>query len=316
MSQNKNWLPLVLLIILSVIWGSSFLLVKIGLEVLTPIQLAAIRIAISGLVFLPFVFSHIKKIKKEDLKFALLAGLLGNFFPAFLFASAQTHVDSSIAGALNATTPLFTLIIGGIFTSMVLNKSKILGVVIGLIGALCIVLGKSLQPLLSGEQAVFQFEGDVKYSLLVILATVFYGSNINLIKTKLSHYKAIVISTLPLFFVSIPSSIILAMSDWSNLNTVANSQIIRSVGAVVVLGLIGTSLGLYLFNRMIQLSGPVFSSSVTYFIPIVAVVLGFLDGERILWIQLGGMALILTGVYLLNRARSTEDSGQPAQSDG
>ncbi|MBO6516565.1 MAG: DMT family transporter, partial [Bacteroidia bacterium] len=165
-------------------------------------------------------------------------------------------------------------------------------------------------------QAVFQFEGDVKYSLLVILATVFYGSNINLIKTKLSHYKAIVISTLPLFFVSIPSSIILAMSDWSNLNTVANSQIIRSVGAVVVLGLIGTSLGLYLFNRMIQLSGPVFSSSVTYFIPIVAVVLGFLDGERILWIQLGGMALILTGVYLLNRARSTEDSGQPAQSDG
>ncbi|MBO6518218.1 MAG: DMT family transporter, partial [Bacteroidia bacterium] len=154
MSQNKNWLPLVLLIILSVIWGSSFLLMKIGLEVLTPIQLAAIRIAISGLVFLPFVFSHIKKIKKEDLKFALLAGLLGNFFPAFLFASAQTHVDSSIAGALNATTPLFTLIIGGIFTSMVLNKSKILGVVIGLIGALCIVLGKSLQPLLSGEQAV------------------------------------------------------------------------------------------------------------------------------------------------------------------
>ena len=305
MSRNSRLLPYLLLATLAIIWGSSFMLMKIGLVALTPVQLAAFRLSVGGLVFLPFVYRHFKRLEKSDRKFVILAGLIGNGIPAFLFAIAQTKVDSSIAGALNALTPLFTLIIGALFTSMVLNKSKITGVVVGLIGAVAIVLGKAIHARITGEGEQLSFTGDdVIYSLLVVLATVLYGSNINLIKTKLAHYKAVVISTLPLFFMSIPSTLILAFSDWSNLEVVAQPQVYRSFGAIAILALLGNSLSLFLFNRLIQTSGPVFASSVTYFIPIVALLLGWFDNERILAIQFAGMLLILGGVYLLNRGRT------------
>lgn len=304
MAQNKNWLPFLLLVTLSIIWGSSFLLMKIGLQVLTPIQLAAIRISIAGLVFMPFALKHIKRLNKEDRKYALLAGLIGNGIPAFLFALAQTKVNSSLAGVLNATTPLFTLLIGALFTSMVLTSSKIVGVIIGLVGAVIIVLGKVIGGLITGEQSLLE-ETNIAYTLLVVLATVCYGANINLIKSKLSQYKAIIISTIPLSFIALPGILILLFSDWSNVQSVEAAQVTRAIGATAILALVGTSLGLFLFNRLIQISGPVFSSSVTYFIPVVALILGVLDGERILGIQAIGMLLILTGVYLLNRAART-----------
>lgn len=277
---------------------------KIGLQVLTPIQLAAIRISIAGLVFMPFALKHIKRLNKEDRKYALLAGLIGNGIPAFLFALAQTKVNSSLAGVLNATTPLFTLLIGALFTSMVLTSSKIVGVIIGLVGAVIIVLGKVIGGLITGEQSLLE-ETNIAYTLLVVLATVCYGANINLIKSKLSQYKAIIISTIPLSFIALPGILILLFSDWSNVQSVEAAQVTRAIGATAILALVGTSLGLFLFNRLIQVSGPVFSSSVTYFIPVVALILGVLDGERILGIQAIGMLLILTGVYLLNRAART-----------
>ncbi len=280
------------------------MLMKLGLKALTPIQMAAIRISVCGIVFLPFVYRHFKKLDKPDRKFVLIAGIIGNGTPAFLFAIAQTHVNSSVAGALNATTPMFTLLIGAIFTSMVISKSKILGVIIGLVGALAIVLGKVVHNAWQGGGDAISMNGDVSYSLLIVLATVLYGANINIIKTKLSHYKATIISTLPLFFISIPGIIIVLSLDWSNLDHVSSKQITQSLAAVIVLGLVGTSFALYLFNRLIQLSGPVFASSVTYFIPFVALILGIFDGEKVLLVQIAGMVLILTGVHLLNKART------------
>ncbi len=299
MSERNTWLPYLLLIMLALIWGSSFILMKEGLKVMSSIQMAAYRIALSGAIFSPFVFNHFKKIAKSDRKYVLLAGLMGSAIPSFLFAFAQKEISSSLAGVLNALTPIFTLLIAAIFTSLILSKSKIVGVVIGFLGAMALILSKYF----SGNSTLTFFESieEVKYALLVIIATLMYGSNINLIKTKLSHYKAFVIATTPIFLVSIPAMIILLFTDWSNLDLYESEQIFKSFGAVSALAIFGTAISLILFNRLVQLSGPVFASSVTYFIPFVALFLGYKDGENIGWMQLVGMILILIGVYLINK---------------
>ncbi len=306
MQEQKSWLPYVLLVVLALIWGSSFILMKEGLKVMTSVQMAAYRISVCGLVFFPFVLKHFKRIEPKDRKYALLAGLMGSGIPAFLFAIAQQHINSSLAGILNAMTPIFTLIIAVVVTKLVLPKTKFIGVIIGFLGALAIIIGKMY---VAGADSSTPAFTDIKYVLMVVLATLLYGSNINLIKNKLAKYNAFVIATTPLFMISIIAMLIMAFTNWSNISEYPSEQVYKSFGAVTALAILGTSLSLILFNRLVQLSGPVFASSVTYFIPFVAVFFGLLDGEEVIWIQLVGMSLILTGVYLINR----KTSQKPAQ---
>jgi drug/metabolite transporter (DMT)-like permease len=180
----------------------------------------------------------------------------------------------------------------------VLPKTKVIGVIIGFLGALAIIIGKMYT---AGEGIGTPGFGDIKYVLMVVLATLLYGSNINLINNKLAKYNAFVIATTPLFMISLIAMVIVAFTDWSNVSEFSNEQIYKSFGAITALAILGTSMSLILFNRLVQLSGPVFASSVTYFIPFVAVFFGLLDGETVIWIQLVGMALILGGVYLINK---------------
>jgi len=291
--KRENFLPILLLFILSVIWGSSFILMKEGLKAMSGVQVAALRLSIGGLVFSPFIYRFLKRIEKGDLKYVILAGVLGNGIPAFMFAIAQTQVDSGVAGALNALTPLFTILIGYLFGVIVLNVSKVGGVVIGLVGALAIILGKN--------EEVLSFSNG--YSLLVVAATMCYGANINLIKGKLYKYHPMVITALPLFFISVPSIIILLTSDFQPVFEYSQNQLIWSFTAIALLALLGNSLSLVLFNRLIQLSGPVLASSVTYFIPVVAMIWAIADNEKISRIQYLGLVLILCGVYLVNKRK-------------
>ena len=298
MKEDKSWLPYILLATLAIIWGSSFILMKEGLKVMTSIQMASFRIAVCGVVFFPFVLKHFKRIEPKDRKFALLAGVMGSGIPALLFALSQKHINSSLAGILNALTPVFTVLIAVIFTKLVLSKSKVIGVVVGFIGAMAIIIGKMAN---AKENNISIESSQVQYIMMVVLATILYGANINLIKNKLAKYNAFVIATTPLFMISIIAMIIMTVTDWSNIQEYEQSQVIKSFGAITALAIFGTSLSLILFNRLVQLSGPVFASSVTYFIPFVAVFFGLLDGETVLWVQILGMGLILTGVYLINR---------------
>ncbi|MCB9246432.1 MAG: DMT family transporter [Flavobacteriales bacterium] len=285
-----RFLPYLLLTVLALIWGSSFILMKEGLKALNPVQMAAFRISISGAVFWPIAFKHIKSIKQEDLKWAVLAGFMGNGIPAFLFAIAQTRVSSSMAGALNALTPLFTLLIAFFFTKYVLGLTKILGVLTGLAGALILILLKS-----DGTM-----QGDFAFGFLIVLATLCYGGNINLIKNKLSSYRPLVIASVPLFSVSVICVALFILSGGPDVVFSGDAQATRSALAIVVLAILGTSVGLVLFNRLIQLTGAVFSSSVTYLIPVVALFIGWIDGEQVGVVQLIGLLLILTGIYLIN----------------
>jgi len=289
----KRFLPFALLVILALIWGSSFKLIKEGLIALSPLQLAGLRIGIAGMVFWPVVFSHMRKLRKEDIKWAILAGFLGSGIPAFLFAIAQTKVNSSAAGALNAMTPLFTLIIAAAFTGYQMTRPKVFGVLTGLIGSLLIIFIRS-----DGN-----FEADFKFALLIVLATICYGANINLIKAKLISYKPLVIATVPLFAVSVASLIAFFGSGGMEVLSDVQGQNLRSAAAIVFLGILGTSVALILFNRLIQLTDALFSSSVTYLIPVVAMVIGWMDHEDISSYQIIGLVLILLGIYLINRRK-------------
>ncbi len=291
--NRVNFLPILLLFILSVIWGSSFILMKEGLKAMSGVQVAALRLSIGGLIFSPFIYKFLKKIEKGDLKYVILSGILGNGIPAFLFAIAQTQVDSGVAGALNALTPLFTILIGYFFGVIVLNVSKVGGVAIGFLGAMAIILGKN--------DEVLTFSSG--YSLMVVAATICYGANINLIKGKLYKYHPMVITALPLFFIAIPSLFILLTSDFQPVFEYSQNQLIWSFTAIALLALLGNSLSLVLFNRLIQISGPVLASSVTYFIPVVAMIWALADNEKISGIQYLGLVLILGGVYLVNKRK-------------
>jgi drug/metabolite transporter (DMT)-like permease len=291
--KNHKLYPIFLLVILAVIWGSSFILMKEGLKTFNSWQVAAYRIFIAGLVFTPFTFKYLKQIKKSDRVILLVAGLVGSGIPAFLFTYAQMTINSSTAGALNALTPIFTLLIGVLFLGIAMDKLKLLGVIIGLSGALALIL---LKP--GG-----QFQSATFHGFLIILATLMYGVNVNLIKIRLSAYNSWAIASLPLIFMFIPSLMMLFfVCNDIEFDRVNSYQGWVSFVSVNILGLVGTAFSLVLFNKLIKITDAVLASSVTYLIPIVAMFWGFVSGETIGYLQLIGLGLILIGVAVIRKS--------------
>jgi drug/metabolite transporter (DMT)-like permease len=289
--ENKSlgWL---LLISLSVIWGSSFILMHEGLKYFTPTQLASFRLSLVGLLFLPFGMHGIRFVEKKDIKWFALAGLLGNFIPAYCFAIAITHIQSSTAGALNSLTPFFTLISGILLFSKKFNKYKSIGIAIGMIGALILII---LKP---GGGA----ETNYLYGLLIIAATLLYGINVNIIETKLSKYDPVKISTIPLSLIFFPAVLCLIYFNFP-LTEMLNPVYIKGTMYISTLGLIGTGLGLILFNRLIQISTGLFASTVTYMMPVVSSFWGVYNNEPIGPIQILSFCLILLGVLLVRKIK-------------
>lgn len=272
------------------IWGSSFILIKRGIEAFSPLQVGAFRLMMAGIVLLPIFIIWLPKAKKKNYGWFFLSGLLGNGLPAVLFSLAQTQLSSSIAGALNSLTPMFALLIGVLVYKIPMDRNKILGVVVGLLGALALIL--------LGEKA--QFRGDLAYASLVILAALLYGINVNLIKEKFSESKPMVIAAFPIVFMAIPSFFILLFTGYFEIN-LFEGQALESAGALTILAVFGTAISLIGFNYLIQMTNAVFASLTTYIIPIVALMWGVWDGETITLYQIGGMVLILLGVLLVRK---------------
>ena len=275
--------------VLSIIWGSSFKLMKFGMEALSPYQVAALRMISAGLILLPFTITAIKKIPKNKIGLVMLSGLLGSFFPAFLFCIAETKIDSSLAGILNALTPLFTVIIGVSFFRVEVSRQKYIGVIVGFIGLMLLFL--------VGGNVTLNY---LSYALLVLLATFFYGINVNLIGSYMNKIGSLNIASLAFTFLIIPSSIILWYTGYFNLPLLAKEYLTATV-ASIILGVFGTAIASVLFYVLVKRAGGLFASTVTYGIPFVAVFLGLLDGEFITLLQVGCLAIILVGVYLANK---------------
>lgn len=282
-SKQLKW---VLLSILSLIWGSSFILIKKGLIGLTPIQLGSLRIIFAGIFLILVGFKSLSKISFQQWKFIALTALFGTFIPAYLFAIAQTEIDSSVSSILNSLTPLNTLILGSLAFGLHFRRNQIIGVIIGLIGSALLILNGAMNH---PEQNYY-------YALLVIIASVCYATNVNLVKKHLSGMAPLSITTGNFLVMLFPATLILFFTDF--LDVVSMPQVQHSMLFIVILGVIGTGIANIIFFKLIQLSSPVFATSVTYLIPIVAFFWGLLDNEMLTPIQFFGAFIILIGVYL------------------
>lgn len=276
-------------IALSVIWGSSFILMKEGMHALSAYQVASIRILSAGLVLTPFALKALKQVPRNKWLLVILSGLLGNFFPAYLFCIAETEIDSSLAGILNALTPMFTILVGISFFQLKANSTKILGVIIGFVG-LCLLM-------LSGKEVSFN---NLSYAGLVLLATLFYGINVNMVGRYMKEVGSLNIASLAFVFLIIPSSIILYITGYLNM-ALLDSSVLKATSASFILGVLGTAFASIIFYMLVKRAGTLFASMVTYGIPFVAVFWGLLDGEQITLLQVGCLGVILCGVYLVNK---------------
>ncbi len=290
-AANKKWIYLILL---ALIWGSSFILIKKGLIGLTPIQLGALRIVVSGLVLLVFGFKRLKPITKIQWKWIAVSSIFGSFIPVFLFSVAQTQIDSVITSILNSLVPLNTVLIGMLVFNISSTKRQILGVIIGFIGTvLLIVKGAELNP----SQNYF-------YAAFVLISGIMYATNVNLIKKHLHGINPISLTLGHYMIVFVPALIILLFSGIFSSETSQNPEYLSSIGYVVLLAVFCTALAKILFNTLVQIVTPVFASSVTYLMPIVALAWGLLDGEIFSTLQGVATLIILTGIYLANKKKT------------
>jgi len=277
------------MIVLAFIWGSSFILMKKGLIVFNDIEVAQLRMGIAWLSLLPFVWKKLFNVEKKHIIPILVVGLFGNGFPAFLFTKAQTELDSSLIGILNALVPLFTFVFAMLLFKTKVKVGQLIGILLGLSGAIWLIAGGGL---------VLE---NAHYSWYIIVATMCYAISLNTIKNYLKEMSAIDISGLAFFVVGPFCLLALGFSDFS-------FKMMNSEGAnlalfyIVILSTVGTSIALVLFNQLVKGTTAIFASSVTYLIPIVAIFWGFVDGEIITLNHFIGIAIILGGIHLVNKA--------------
>ena len=287
--MREKWISWGLFTLLAVIWGSSFILMKVGMTRLTPYQVASIRMFSAGLILVPFARKALLQIPKNKIFLVILSGLLGSFFPAYLFCIAETKIDSSLAGILNALTPLFAILVGMAFFQLKAGTQKIAGVMVGFAG-LCLLMAYGRN---------FSLE-NLSYSLLILIATLLYGINVNLIGRNMQGIGSLNIASLAFVFLIIPTIIILYTTGYFAL-PFTDKAVLVSTLASFVLGVMGTAVASILFYMLVKRAGTLFASMVTYAIPFIAVLWGLFYGEQITLLQVVSMGIILVGVYMVNK---------------
>ena len=284
--KNLKWL---FLGVLSLIWGSSFILIKKGLVTLSGLQVGSLRIIFAAIFLLLIGFPNLRKIPKQKWKFIALTSLFGTFIPAFLFAVAQQHISSSVSAVLNSLTPLNALLLGILAFGMDFKKTQIWGVFVGLMGCSILILsGAANHP-----------EQNYWYATLIIVATVCYALNVNLIKKHLSDLSPLSISTGNFSVMIFPALIILISTGF--FEKTFDIEVQKSIFFIGILGVIGTGIANIIFFKLIQISSPVFATSVTYLIPVVAFFWGVLDHETLSITQFFGAFVVLIGVFLASK---------------
>ena len=288
-SEHIRWM---ILVVLALIWGSSFILMKKALIHLTPFQVGALRMIFTGLTLIPLGYRGLSRVSKKQWFYIFITALVGTFIPVFLFAFAVMNIDSSIVSILNSLTPLNTLWVGAAFFGFSFLRKQILGVLIGLSGALMLILkGAQLNP-----------DQNYIFALLIVVASVGYAFNINILKKHLDELSALTITTGNFVILMIPAIIVLLFTDFFRVDFIVEAK--TSLLYLVLLAVFGTAMAKTLFNKLVKISSPIFSSSVTYLIPIVAIFWGVIDGERIYFDQFLAGGLVLLGVYLTNKGKA------------
>jgi drug/metabolite transporter (DMT)-like permease len=290
--ETKNSpVAIFLMLILALIWGTSFILMKKGLVVFSPGEVAGLRVTVAGIVLLPLAIMRWKDLKPGHIPKLFISGMMGVFIPAFLFTTAQRQISSSVSGILNTLSPLWTMVMGAIFFHVVFKRGAVVGILIGLAGSILLMVSRS-----GG-----QFTGFNLYGLLIVLACAFYGLNLNFIKFKIADLGSLTITSISVLLIAPLGAIYLfGFTDFmEKLTTVPGAW--KAFGFVALLGFMSTAVAVSIFNKMVKMTTPLFASSVTYLMPIVSVMWGVLDGEELVLMHFIGMAAIFCGVYLTTR---------------
>jgi drug/metabolite transporter (DMT)-like permease len=288
--MNKNLINWLIFITLSLTWGSSFILMKLGLQQLTSYQVAALRILSAGLILLPTTLKYISSIPKQKLVLVFLSGSIGSLIPAFLFCIAEEKIDSALAGTLNSLTPIFVIITGAVFYNIRVPHNKITGIIIAFTGCVLLLLSKSS----------FTVNQQFSSVALIILATIFYGFNVNMVSQNLLHIPSLRIAAIALSLNAVPALLVLIFTGYFSLSF-QSKEILMATGAAVVLGIVGTAIATIIFYILVKRAGGIFASMVTYGIPFVAIGWGVYYKENFGWLQVVCLLIILIGVYFSNK---------------
>ena len=280
-----NWL---IFLALSFIWGSSFILIKEGLVHLSAFQVASIRMVSSGIVLLPIVFKSFLLIPRNKILLVFLSGVLGSLLPSYLFCMAETGIGSALAGSLNSVTPIFVIVIGALFFNSKTSALKIIGIMVAFTGSILLYL---TQPHTENQ--------NFKYIFYVIIATVCYGVNVNLVHRHLQNIPSLQIAAVALFMNAVPAFFVLWFSGYFSSDFNSGGVLLSTVYSCV-LGIFGTAVASIIFYMLIKRAGAIFSSMVTYGIPLIAIMWGLLFGEDIGWMHILSLVCILAGVYIAN----------------
>lgn len=293
MIRNKNLYAWALLILLSLIWGSSPILIKKSLVSLGPFEIGALRLSFAAIFLIPFLSKSFKEVKKKDIPILFISGIVGNVLPYFLYPIAQTNIDSGTSGVLTSLTPFFALLIGVFFYKLKATKNNIIGLTIGFSGTAALILFSETNT----------SSGSNLYVLFVVLATILYGINLNLVKYHLNHLKPITITSFSIVLI-LPVTLYILFFSTPFIEHVQNFNNHKTEFVYVfILGILSTSIATLIFYNLIKIKDTVFASTVTYLMPIVAVVIGLMDGELVNFYQLSGMGLIICGVYINSRKK-------------
>ena len=291
--MNKGLLNWFIFIILSIIWGSSFILMKEGLKSLSAYQVASLRIVFSGLVLLPTAIKVFRRIPKDKLNVIFLSGLFGSLLPAYLFCIAEEGIDSALAGTLNSLTPIFVIIMGALFFKSKTSTNKVLGIILSFTGSILLLLSKGHM----------QDNQNLLYISYIVLATIFYGINVNMVHRHLKDIGSLQIAAVALTLNALPALLVLIGTGYFNLPLTDNG-VLYSTAASAGLGILGTAVASIIFYMLVKRAGAVFAAMVTYGIPVVANFWGLIYGEEVGWKQFTCLAIILAGVYIANRKPS------------
>lgn len=279
------------MVFLALVWGSSFILMKKGLLALSFTQVAGIRVFFGFILLIPVIIRHFSKINRTNVKTIAIVGYAGIFFPAFLFALAQTHISSALSGMLNSSATLFALIVGIVFYKNRPLPNQVFGVIVGFIGAIALITGGNIG-------AIF---GVNSYALYVLIATIGYGINVNEVRFKLSNMNGIQVTALSFLLIGPIAGIVLLFTDFTP--ALESPYFWQSIFAVLILSALGSVISLFVFNNLIRHTSALFATSVTYVIPFFAIIWGLFDGETVNSVQIIGIVIVLVGVYLVNRKR-------------
>lgn len=289
--KNDRLVSWAIFVLLCIIWGSSFILMKASKEDLTWAQIASLRIFSAGIVMLPFAFFYFRKIPAKNLPLVIVSAICGNLLPAYLFALAiAKNLDSSLAGILNSLTPICVVITGVLFFRSQIAARKIIGVIIGFAGLTLLTI--------AGKKGM-SFE-NLQYTLLVLAATILYGFNVNIVGHYLKHINPVHLAVVSITFMILPTGVVLWQQDFLKLSF-DDSGVLLAILNSIMLGIVGTAIATALFYVLVKKAGGLFASLVTYGIPFIALTWGFVFGENISIEQIGCLGIILCGVYLANR---------------